>query len=275
MEFICQTDEICLKDELLNHISKKLYRKLKFLNSDILVNGVSFKTFQRINKGDKITIEYEKEDNIKWPIYESNLDIYYEDKDYLIVNKKSGVLTIPTKSEPYSLYQEVLFYLKNTNQDLAVSILNRLDKDTKGLVVVAKNRLAAYYLQPTHEKMIRKYKCLCYGNIKEDEGIIKNYINKEPDSHRRFNSSTQGKQAISHYKVLKRNKNTTLLEFQLETGRTHQIRLHCLCLGTSIVGDTMYGKDESNDLHLCSYYIEFIHPFTKKRIKCQMESGWE
>ena len=276
LKFISQNDDIWLKDELMNHISKKFYKNLKFKKAIFLVNNVEHPTYKPVKKGDIITIEYFKEEEvIDWPIYESKLDIYYEDENYMVVNKRAGLLTIPTKAEEFSLYQEALYYLKTTNQDLNVSILNRLDKDTKGLVVIAKNRLAANYLQPTHEKMVRKYKCLCHGIFKEDNGVIKNYIDKHEDSNKRFISLEKGKIAISHYRVLKRNLDSTLVEFVLETGRTHQIRLHTSSLGNPIIGDAMYGIDSEADLHLCSYHVSFINPFTNEEVICEIESGWE
>lgn len=276
LKFISQNDDIWLKDELMNHISKKFYKNLKFMKATFLVNDIEYPTYKNVKKGDVITIEYFKEEQIiDWPIYESKLEIHYEDENYLVVNKRAGLLTIPTKAEEFSLYQEALYYLKSTNQDLNVSILNRLDKDTKGLVVIAKNRLAANYLQPTHEKMVRKYKCLCHGKFDNDNGTIKNYIDKHEDSHKRFISLDKGKIAISNYYVLKRNSDSTLVEFILETGRTHQIRLHAASLGNPIIGDTMYGKDTVADLHLCSYHVSFINPFTKEKVICEIESGWE
>lgn len=275
MKFICENDNIELRNEIRNHVSKRFYKNIKSHNSIILVNNQPLEGYKVINKGDIITIEYDSLNEIKWDLYESKLDICYEDDNYLVVNKRPGLLSIPTMSEPYSLYQEVLYYLKTTNQELNVSILNRLDKETKGLCVIAKNRLAAYHMQPTHEKMIRKYKCLCEGVSIDDDGKIETFIDKEADSHKRFISMTNGKKAISNYKVIKRNNDSTLFEFILDTGRTHQIRLHSKYIGHPIIGDELYGKEHADGLHLCSYYVEFKDPFSDNTIVCKIESGWE
>lgn len=275
LEFICENDDIELRNEIRNHVSKKFYKNIKSQKSLILVNDVPMEGYKTIKKGDKIRINYELTNNIDWELYDSILDIHYEDEHYLIVNKRAGLLSIPTKSEPYSLYQEVLFYLKQTNQNLNVSILNRLDKETSGLCVIAKDRLAAYYLQPTHEHMIRKYKCLCKGLCESDNGKIETFINKEVDSHKRYVSLTNGKKAISYYKVLNRLCDKTLFEFVLDTGRTHQIRLHSIYIGHPIVGDSLYDNDNFNELHLCSYYVEFMNKFNNELIKCEIKPNWE
>lgn len=274
IEFICQNDNIRLSEELKNHVSKKLYKNIKSSNSKIMVNNSPLETYKIINKGDIITVLYHKEKEIEWPLYESKLDILYEDDNYIVVNKPQGLLSIPTKAEPKSLYQEILYYLSNKNLELTVSILNRLDKETKGLVVVAKNRMAAYYLQPTHEKMERRYKCLCHGVFDNKIGVIDNFIEKSLVSNKRF-VSDNGKRAISHYKVLKQDNDKALVEFILDTGRTHQIRIHSSYIGHPILGDNMYGIADEHNLCLCSYYVKFYNRYIDKYIEISIKSGWE
>ena len=272
-KFLCQTDGIRLSEELKGHVSRKFYKNIKSTNAKILVNGVELPTYKTINKGDEITVYYEKEKEINWPLYEAKVDVIYEDDNYLVVNKRSDLLSIPTKACPYSLYQEVMYYLKNKNINDNVSILNRLDRDTMGLVVIAKNRLAAYKLEPTHEHMIRKYYALCEGIIEKKEGRIETFIEKDEKSNKRFVSKS-GKIAITNYKVKKEKDNKSLVEFVLETGRTHQIRVHASYLGHPIVGDVLYGDYEESDLHLCSYYVEFYNSFKGENIKCEIDCGW-
>ena len=144
------------------------------------------------------------------------------------MNKRKDLLCIPTKAEPKSLYQEVLYYLNNKGEDLTISIINRLDKETEGLCLIAKNRFAANIMSPIHEKMERRYLCLNEGIIEKDSGVIDNYIAKDIETNKRYitDDSNKGKRAISNYNVIKKFGNYTLTEFKLETGRTHQIRLH-------------------------------------------------
>lgn len=272
-KFLCQTDGIRLSEELKGHVSRKFYKNIRSTNAKILVNGVELPTYKTINKGDEITVYYEKEKEINWPLYEAKVDVIYEDDNYLVVNKRSDLLSIPTKACPYSLYQEVMYYLKNKNINDNVSILNRLDRDTMGLVVIAKNRLAAYKLEPTHEHMIRKYYALCEGIFEKKEGRIETFIEKDEKTNKRF-VSKGGKIAITNYKVKEEKDNKSLVEFVLETGRTHQIRVHASYLGHPIVGDVLYGDYEESDLHLCSYYVEFYNSFKDENIKCEIDCGW-
>lgn len=270
IEFTVLNDNIRLSEELKLHMSRHTYKHLKGYNIPIYVNGTILETYKIVNKGDKVSIDYIKETNKEWPLYESKLDIYYEDEHYLVVYKRSGLLTIPTKINPKSLYQEILYYLKSTNKPLSVSILNRLDKETKGLVVVAKDSVSASLLLPTHEKMERRYLSLCHGIFDIKEGIIENKIRRSDDSNLRI-ISDDGKLAITTYKVLKEYNNYSLVEFILKTGRTHQIRLHSKSINHPLLGDKLYGIDDNiNDLKLLSYYIRFINPYTNKEviIKC-------
>lgn len=273
-EFVCQNDNVSLEYEIKEHVSKKFYKRMRFY-SKTYVNGIELSKRELIKKGDIITIYLEEESNETWEAYESKLDIYYEDDNYLVVYKKEDLLSIPIKACPKSLYQELLYYFKLTNQNVIPSILNRLDRETEGLVVVAKNRIAAYKLSPTHEHIIRKYVCLCEGLYENDFGTIKTYIAKDENSNKRYISDT-GKIAISDYRVLKRFDNKTLVEYVLKTGRTHQIRLHSSYINHPIIGDYMYGSASKGDkLYLKSYYVEFFNSFSNKLVKCEIGSDFD
>jgi 23S rRNA pseudouridine1911/1915/1917 synthase len=153
-----------------------------------------------------------------------------------------------------------------------IHILNRLDKETSGLVVVAKDRYARSLLEPCHEHIVRKYLCLVEGQIKES-GRIENYIQKSEDSNKRI-VSNEGQIAISNYNVIKVYDDKTLLEFILETGRTHQIRVHTSNMGHPIIGDRMYGNGSGEQLCLTSYYVEFKDPFTNEIVNIEIGKRW-
>ena len=269
IKFIVENDNIRLSDELKLHISRRLYRSIKCNNAPILVNGVETKTFLLVNKGDEVSIIFDKNREINWDLYDSNLKVYFEDDNYLIVYKKEGILSIPTKAFPYSLYQEVIYYLKNKNESTDISILNRLDKETKGLVLVAKNPYAASLISPVHEHIERRYIALCNGVFEKDSDRIITKIKKSDDSNKRI-ISDDGQIAISNYRVLKRYDDKTLVEFILETGRTHQIRVHSKYLNHPIIGDPLYSDGDGN-LSLTSYYIKFNNPFNKKDVLVILE----
>ena len=264
IKFIVENDNIRLSDELKLHISRRLYRSIKCNNAPILVNGIETKTFVLVNKGDEVLITFDKNREINWDLYDSNLKVYYEDDNYLIVYKKEGILSIPTKAFPYSLFQEVIYYLKNKNESTDISILNRLDKETKGLVLVAKNPYAASLISPVHEHIERRYIALCDGVFEKDSDRIITKIKKSDDSNKRI-ISDDGQIAISNYRVLERYDDKTLVEFILETGRTHQIRVHSKYLNHPIIGDPLYSDGDGN-LNLTSYYIKFNNPFDKKDV---------
>lgn len=263
-------NNLMLKEELSNHISRKYYRHLKSINAIFLVNNEVKRLHEEVKIGDIIEIvAFEESKESNWPIINMELDIVYENEHYLVVNKPGGLLTIPTKSEPISLYQLLSQHLNQKE----IHILNRLDKETSGLMVIAKDRYSAYLLQPTHEHMVRKYLCMVTGVV-DGDGHIENYIEKSVDSNKRFvTDSSMGKLAISDYRVIKRYDDKTLLEFILTTGRTHQIRVHSSYMNHPIIGDKLYG-DGGNDLMLMSYYVCFTDPYTLEKIELKSLPRW-
>ena len=265
LEYISNTSDILL-EELKRQLNRKFLRKLKSLDTKFYVNGIETKTFMKINKGDIISFSYEEENEINWPLYESIVDVRYEDSHYLVVNKRKGLLSIPTKGEPKSLYQEVLYYLKDKGIT-KISILNRLDKETSGLVLIAKDRISANYLQPSHKYIERHYICYTHGIWDIKEGRIETYIEKDIDTNKRYVSSS-GKIAISNYKVLEETNNVSKVLFILETGRTHQIRVHTSYMKHPILGDKLYGiLDNCDKMLLESVYLSFKDPYTNKVVE--------
>lgn len=271
-KFVSTNSDI-LTEELKKHVSKRFYKNIKAHKCVFFRNGIEYPGYKMVEKGDIISFNYDRENVIEWDLYESKLDIRYENKDYIVCYKRRGLLSIPKKSEPKSLYQEVLYYLKENNLSLEVSILNRLDQDTEGLCLVAKNRFAASKMSPVHLHIKRRYLALLDGILDIKSGRIENYIKKSDETGLReiTDDKINGKIAISNYKVIKEFDNKSLVEFELETGRTHQIRCHSKYLGHPIIGDKLYGNGIGNRMYLLSYYIEFYDEINDVNFKYELD----
>ena len=194
------------------------------------------------------------------------LDIYYEDKSILVVNKPSKLLTISTQKNNNSLYNEVYDYLHKKNQKCF--IVHRLDKDTSGLIIFAKNEKSKLFLQDDWDKVKRKYVAVVQGEVKKG-GIIESYL-KETKSLFNYSSNykVKGKYACTVYEPLVTNKAYSLLDILIKTGRKNQIRVHLNDIGHPIIGDKKYGasKNPISRLGLHAYYLEFKHPVSKENM---------
>lgn len=194
----------------------------------------------------------------------NKLNIVYEDKYLILVNKPSNMLTINNYKNEKNLYSEVYDYLHKKNQK--VFIVNRLDKETSGIVVFAKNEKVKKYLQDSWNNVIRKYIAVVHGNIK-DKGIIKSYIKESKTLYSYSTNDIYGKYAETHYRKLMSNNKYSLIEIDIKTGRKNQIRVHMKDNNTPILGDSKYGlNDNIKYMYLYAYKIEFIHPISKKNI---------
>ena len=209
------------------------------------------------------------------------LDIVYEDKDIIVINKPSGLLTIATEKEKEkTLFHKVYMYIKKKNKNNKIFIVHRLDKDTSGLMLVAKN-------EETHDKLAkmiatkeveRHYLAITDGVIKEDSGTIDAPIGRDQNNRQKMQvTDVNAKEAITHFKVLKRFKKNTLIECILETGRTHQIRVHLAYIGYPIVNDPTYNKGKATEFGqmLHSKSIKFHHPRTNKELYFEKEPPQE
>ncbi len=209
----------------------------------------------------------------KTRITKHNLDgvsIIFEDKDILVVDKERGILSVATKNErEKTAYNILKNYLKEKDPKDKIFVVHRLDRDTSGVMIFAKSEKAQDILQTTWNDSVkeRTYVALVEGNVKKDRDTIISYLaeNKAMVTYSTTNEE-EGKKAISHYKVLKRNKNFSLLEVNIETGRKNQIRVHMQDLGHSVVGDKKYGstKNPIRRLGLHAHTIVFVHPITKE-----------
>lgn len=200
------------------------------------------------------------------------LDIIYEDKEIIVVNKPAGVLTISTPKEKYkTLYHEVSDYVKKSNPKLKIYIIHRLDKETSGIVMFAKNQNVKYAYQNNWDKLVvkRGYVAVVNGMLERKSGLIKSYL-KETKTLLVYSTDDKknGKLAITNYKVIKESKDYSLLEINLKTGRKNQIRVHMKDIGNPIVGDLKYGlkKGPLNRLALHANELVIINLKTNKKL---------
>ncbi|MFD1850623.1 RluA family pseudouridine synthase [Oceanobacillus bengalensis] len=195
------------------------------------------------------------------------MSIVYEDKDVIIINKEAGLLTIATEKEKkLTAHHQLMEHVRRANPANRIFVVHRLDKDTSGVMMFAKSEKVKRKLQDNWKQMVkeRTYVALVEGNVQQQQGVMKTYL-KESKTHMMYSSPDRndGQLAITHYKKIQSNKNFSLLELQLETGRKNQIRVHMQDLGHSIVGDKKYGSKQNpiGRLGLHASVLSFEHPF--------------
>ena len=216
---------------------------------DILVNNKVAKAGYALQNGDEITISSLTPPPMDIAPENIPLDIVFENDDYAVINKPQGMVVHPAVGNTNGTLVNALLYrikhLSQINGQVRPGIVHRLDKDTSGLLVIAKNDVAHRNLakQIESKECKRFYLALVEGVVKNESGIVETNLARDPNDRKRFAvcPNTVGKHAITLYKVLKRYRNHTLLECELKTGRTHQIRVHCKHIGHPIVGDATYG----------------------------------
>ena len=250
--------------------------KIKKLLDDnhISVNGKAIKASYLVKENDIITIEEVLEDTDITP-EDIPLDIVYEDEYLLVVNKPSGMVTHPAPGNYHGTLVNALMHhcnhLSDVNGDIRPGIVHRIDADTSGLLLIAKNDAVHNDLakQISDKKVVRKYLCLVHGVINEDTATIDAPIGRDVKNRKKMAvTADNSKNAVTHIKVLARYKDATLIECRLETGRTHQIRVHMNYINHPVVNDPVYGHSkmdsESFGQMLHAKEIGFIHPITKE-----------
>lgn len=244
----------------------------------VTVNGKNVNGSYQVKLNDEIEINDELNYEIKVEPENINIDIVYEDDDLLVINKASGMVVHPAPGHYTNTLVNALLYRFNITggESHRPGIVHRLDKDTSGLMVVAKNEW-------THEKLSemiakrevkRHYLALVKGIIKHDTGTIDAPIGRDAtDRQKMAVTDKNAKDAITHFKVLQQFKENTLIECILETGRTHQIRVHLAYIGYPVVNDPMYGKGKTTEFGqmLHSKSIEFTHPRTGNKLFFEVE----
>lgn len=265
-----------------HNISRANLQKL-IKDGRVLVNDAAKKPAYSLKTGDKINVELiDFNAPVIIPPQDINLDIVYEDENMLVVNKPSGMLTHPTTLEREGTLVNALLYkygenLSDINGYFRRGILHRLDRNTSGLLMVAKNNKAHEFLanQIKEKTAVRKYLAFVKGSMKDESGIINFPIGRHPKFTNKMAVVEGGKPSITEYKVLKRFKDCTYLELTLKTGRTHQIRVHLSYLKHPVLNDSLYGggqfKVKTQEQVLQAYKLTFTKPFSCDTIKLEIE----
>ena len=249
-------------------------------NGKILVNTLQKKPSYELKAGDIITGELEN-DIIKIEPENIPLEIVWEDENMAVVNKPSGMLTHPTTLETSKTLVNALLYkygenLSDINGEFRRGIVHRLDRNTSGLIMTAKNNKTHEYLaeQIKERRFSKKYIAVTKGVIEQDEFIINSPIGRNPKQPHKMEVNKDGKESITGVKVLERFKDASLVELDLITGRTHQIRVHLSSIGHPVYNDTLYGfgkmKIKTEEQVLEAYKLEFTKPFSNEVIKLEI-----
>ncbi len=239
----------------------------------VLVNDIKVKSGYTLKEDDMITIFDVIEESKELVAVDLNLNIIYEDDDLLVINKPKGLVVHPASSyhEPtlvHGLMHQV-DHLSSVSGDVRQGIVHRIDKDTSGLLVVAKTDQAHQLLteQLKKHEIRRTYIALVYHDFKEDEGTIDAPIGRHPKNRLKMAIVENGRRSVTHFKVLARYEKYSLLEVELETGRTHQIRVHMAYINHPVVGDPIYGPKQVISSHgqfLHAKKLAFLHPIKKE-----------
>ena len=275
-EFLISAEENLSRLDMVfsNHFSSLTRSHIKILIDEgkILLNNKKVKAGEKVKEGQKVSYVFDEVKPLDAQPENIDFEIVYEDDDLLVVNKPQGLVVHPCSStKSGTLVNGLLFRIKNLsgiNGVLRPGIVHRLDKNTSGLMLVAKNDFAHNSLakQIKDKTCKRNYIALCQGVFKDDDGRIDTFIERSKNDRKKMAVSSKGKEAITNYHVSERYNDASLVEFALQTGRTHQIRVHCKMMNHPIVGDDVYGKEvkglRGQLLH--SYKITFTHPRTNQ-----------
>lgn len=264
-----------LEDITRNRIQKLIDEK------QIKVNDKDIKSNYKVKENDIIHIVIPEAVEINIQAENIPLDIVYEDEDLLVVNKPKGMVVHPAPGHyTGTLVNAIMYHCKDNlsgiNGELRPGIVHRIDMDTTGLLVVCKNDYAHNFLaeQLKEHSITRKYHAIVYNSVKEDDGTVNAPLGRNPSDRKKMAIVKDGREAITHYHVIDRFKNFSYIECQLETGRTHQIRVHMTSINHPLLGDELYGPKSSNynlqgqTLH--AKVLGFIHPRTKEYMEFEV-----
>lgn len=271
-------DKLCV--EILPDLSRTRIQDL-IANGFITINDLEVKANTKVRTNDIISAEWPEDEELKVEAEEMDLDVLYEDKDLIVINKPKGMVVHPGAGNPnHTLVNGLLAHCKDLsgiNGVLRPGIVHRIDKDTSGCLVVAKNDLAHQNLseQLAKRTLKRTYIALVHGVIQHNVGTIEAPIGRDKSDRQKMTvTSMNARPALTHFKVVKRYEAYTLVECQLDTGRTHQIRVHFQYINYPIVGDPKYSIKKTLETQgqcLHAQRIEFIHPRTQEIMQFEAE----
>jgi len=269
--------EVKLRDYLkfTENLSSR-FIKSSGISGKISVNDKVAKLNHRINSNDKIEIDMKKDEHQNIEPEKMELEVVYEDMDLIVINKRPGMVVHPTRGYPLgTLANGVLHYFMEKGEKCIVRLVSRLDMDTSGLIIIAKNQFSHMALardmqdkdlQGTFEK---SYMTIVHGNMQSKSGTIDLPIGKPDEESIKREVCADGQKSITHYEVMESFKNGDLVKMTLETGRTHQIRVHLSHIGHPIYGDSLYGNEENHYIDrqaLHAYKLIIPHPRTGEEL---------
>ncbi|WP_149555447.1 RluA family pseudouridine synthase [Streptococcus cristatus] len=250
-------------------------------NGQILVNGEAKKAKYAVKEGDVISYEVPEPEVVEYVAEDLPLEIVYQDEDVAVVNKPQGMVVHPSAGHTSGTLVNALMYhikdLSGINGVLRPGIVHRIDKDTSGLLMIAKNDQAHLSLadELKNKKSLRKYWAIVHGNLPNDRGVIEAPIGRSEKDRKKQAVTAKGKPALTRFQVLERFGDYTLVELQLETGRTHQIRVHMAYIGHPVAGDEIYGPRKTLKGHgqfLHARTLGFTHPRTGEVLEFTAEA---
>lgn len=277
-KLLYQNEEPIRIDKFLTEEFEDLSRnsiQILIKNNAVTVNGNVVKANYILKNNDEIEIMFDDAVDSEILPEDIPLDVYYEDEDVIVVNKPSGMVVHPAVGNFTGTLVNALMYhckdLSGINGVIRAGIVHRIDKDTSGLLVACKNNMAHKSLseQFFNKTVSRKYYAIVYGEIKHKLGKIDAPIGRSPNNRQMMGIVQDGKSAVTHFKVLERFNGYTFVELSLETGRTHQIRVHMQYIGHPLVGDPVYGPKNVIGTHgqyLHAKTLGFVHPRTNQYI---------
>lgn len=267
-----------IKDYLkgVQGFSTRFVRGAAFDNR-LFVNGKTARLSYKLKYEDKIEIEVTKSESQNVEPEKMDIDVAYEDMDVIVVNKLPGMVVHPTKSyQSGTLSNGLIYYFREKGENCIVRLVNRLDMDTSGLVLIAKNQFSHMALarDMNKESFKKEYIAVIHGHLKPESGTIDKPIYRDEGGSLKRIIDDRGQKSITHYEVIEKYEDSEMVRLVLETGRTHQIRVHLSSMGNPIFGDSLYGVEEKEYINrqaLHAYKLQFPHPRSGKVVSIETE----